>query len=141
MADQLQDHRAVARTRDLGVIGVRRGPGRRDRAQRTRRETELASQKGGERIRACAGKAGTIQFVGFDASAKLVEALKNDQIHALVIQNPVRMGYLGVKTMVAHLKGEKVEPRVDTGVAVVTKANMNDPSAKEVLEPDLSILK
>jgi ribose transport system substrate-binding protein len=50
------------------------------------------------------------------------------------------MGYLGVKTMVAHLKGQKVESRVDTGVAVVTKANMNEASAKEVLEPDLSIL-
>jgi ribose transport system substrate-binding protein len=86
------------------------------------------------------GHAGKVKFVGFDASAKLVEALKNDQIHALVIQNPVRMGYLGVKTMVAHLKGQKVESRVDTGVAVVTKANMNEASAKEVLEPDLSIL-
>lgn len=86
------------------------------------------------------GHAGKVKFVGFDASAKLVEALKNDQIHALVIQNPVRMGYLGVKTMLAHLKGGKVDARVDTGVAVVTKANMNEPSAKEVLEPDLSIL-
>jgi ribose transport system substrate-binding protein len=87
------------------------------------------------------GHAGKVKFVGFDASAKLVEALKNDQINALVIQNPVRMGYLGIKTMVEHLNGKKVEPRVDTGVAVVTKANMNEPSAKEVLEPDLSILK
>jgi ribose transport system substrate-binding protein len=86
------------------------------------------------------GHAGKVKFVGFDASAKLVEALKNDQINALVIQNPVRMGYLGVKTMVEYLNGKKVEPRVDTGVAVVTKANMNEPSAKEVLEPDLSIL-
>jgi len=87
------------------------------------------------------GHAGKVKFVGFDASAKLVEGLKNDQINALVIQNPVRMGYLGVKTMVAHLNGQKVEPRVDTGVAVVTKTNMNEPSAKEVLDPDLSILK
>jgi ribose transport system substrate-binding protein len=86
------------------------------------------------------GHAGKVKFVGFDASAKLVEALKNDQINALVIQNPVRMGYLGVQTMVTHLKGGKVDARVDTGVAVITKANMTEPSAKEVLEPDLSIL-
>ena len=31
------------------------------------------------------------------------------------------MGYLGVKTMVAHLKGEPVEQRIDTGVQLVTR--------------------
>ena len=32
------------------------------------------------------------------------------------LQDPVKMGYLGVKTMVAHLKGGAVERRIDTGV-------------------------
>jgi|YelNatPaOPRAMG01_1025707.scaffolds.fasta_scaffold24724_3 ribose transport system substrate-binding protein len=86
------------------------------------------------------GSAGKVKFVGFDASSKLVEALKQGEIHALVVQNPVRMGYLGVKTMVHHLRGQKVERRVDTGVAVVTRDNMTAPSAREVLAPDLSIL-
>ena len=48
------------------------------------------------------------------------------------------MGYLGVKTMVAHIRGEPVERRIDTGVRLVTRDNMNDADAKELLHPDLS---
>jgi ribose transport system substrate-binding protein len=47
------------------------------------------------------------------------------------------MGYLGVKTMAAHLKGEKVEKRVDTGVVLVTRENMGQPDVKDLLTPDL----
>lgn len=86
------------------------------------------------------GLAKKVKFVGFDASAKLVEALKKGEIDALVVQNPMRMGYLGVKTMVEHLQGNKVEKRVDTGVALVTAENMSEPEIKDVIEPDLSVL-
>ena len=51
-----------------------------------------------------AGLAGKVRFVGFDSSDKLVQGLRDGQIDALVLQNPVHMGYLGVKTMVRHLK-------------------------------------
>ena len=84
-----------------------------------------------------AGLAGSVIFIGFDSSKKLVEALQNDQIHALVLQNPFKMGYLGVKTMAAHLAHQPVEKRIDTGVALVTKDNMNDPDINSVLTPDL----
>ena len=84
-----------------------------------------------------AGLAGSVIFIGFDSSEKLVEALQNDQIHALVLQNPFKMGYLGVKTLAAHLAHQPVEKRIDTGVALVTKDNMNDPDINSVLTPDL----
>jgi ribose transport system substrate-binding protein len=83
-----------------------------------------------------AGLAGKVRFVGFDSSAKLVQALRSGEIHGLVLQNPLKMGYLGVKTMMAHLKRESVEKRVDTGVAVATQANMDDAETKELLSPD-----
>jgi len=83
------------------------------------------------------GIAGSVIFIGFDSSKKLVEALRNDQIHGLILQNPFKMGYLGVKTMVTHLKGQPVEKRIDTGVALVTKDNMNNSDIKDVLSPDL----
>ena len=82
--------------------------------------------------------AGKIIFVGFDSSKKLVEALAKKEIQGLVLQNPVRMGYLGVKTAVAHLKGKPVEKRIDTGVTIATPENMNNPEIKELLSPDLS---
>jgi ribose transport system substrate-binding protein len=84
------------------------------------------------------GWAGKVTFVGFDASDNLVAALKKGEIEALVIQDPVKMGYLGVKTMVQHLRGEQVERRIDTGVGVATRANMDEPAMKERLSPDLS---
>jgi ribose transport system substrate-binding protein len=84
------------------------------------------------------GWAGKVKFVGFDASDTLVKGLADGHIDGLVLQDPVNMGYLGVKTMAAHLRGEKVESRVDTGVRLVTREHLNDPDAKELLHPDLS---
>jgi ribose transport system substrate-binding protein len=79
------------------------------------------------------GLAGKKKFVGFDASSTLLQALKKGEIDALVAQNPSRMGYLGVKTVVAAIRGEKVETRIDTGCALVTKANLDTPETKEIL--------
>jgi len=82
-----------------------------------------------------ASLAGKVLYVGFDSSAKLVEALRLGQINGLVLQNPNRMGYLGVKTLVDHLHGQTVEKRIDTGATLATKENMEQPDIKELLEP------
>jgi ribose transport system substrate-binding protein len=84
------------------------------------------------------GWAGKVKFVGFDASDTLVKGLGDAHIDGLVLQDPVNMGYLGVKTMIAHLHGQPVEKRVDTGVRLIARDHMNDPDAKELLHPDLS---
>ncbi len=84
------------------------------------------------------GWAGKVRFIGFDSSDNLVKGLRNKQLDGLVLQDPVKMGYLGVKTLVAHLRGEKVERRIDTGVKLVTPEQMDQPEMKELLQPDLS---
>jgi ribose transport system substrate-binding protein len=84
------------------------------------------------------GWAGKVRFVGFDASNNLVKGLKDGHIDGLVLQDPMRMGYVGVKTVVSHIKGEKVERRIDTGVRVATRDTMDQPDIKELLSPDLS---
>jgi len=84
------------------------------------------------------GWAGKVRFVGFDASENLTKGLREGQIDGLVLQDPVRMGYLGVKTVVAHIQGRPVERRIDTGVQVATRENMERPETKDVLQPDLS---
>jgi ribose transport system substrate-binding protein len=83
------------------------------------------------------GWAGKVKFVGFDASPNLVKALEDGRIDALVVQNPFQMGYLGVKTVVGFIKGEKVERKVDTGVQVVGHDETSKPDVKEFLHPDL----
>jgi ribose transport system substrate-binding protein len=80
-----------------------------------------------------AGLTGKKKFVGFDTSPALLAAMEKGEIDALVSQNPTRMGYLAVTTAVKHLRGEKVETQIDTGCAVVTKANENDPEIKAML--------
>jgi ribose transport system substrate-binding protein len=84
------------------------------------------------------GWAGKVRFIGFDASENLVKGLADGHIEALVVQDPVNMGYLAVKTMVGHLRGQPVEKRIDTGVHLVTRDQMNDPQIHELLKPDLS---
>ena len=84
------------------------------------------------------GWAGKVKFVGFDASDNLIKGLADGHIDALIIQDPVKMGYLAVKTLVSHIKGQPVEKRIDTGVHIATKDNMNEPAMKELLKPDLS---
>lgn len=86
------------------------------------------------------GRGGSIKLVGFDVSEALVEALRQGHIHGLVLQNPVRMGELAVRTAVAHLEGEAVEARIDTGATMVTPDNMDTPEVAALLSPDLSML-
>ncbi|MGQ9808368.1 MAG: ABC transporter substrate-binding protein [Armatimonadota bacterium] len=81
--------------------------------------------------------AGTVRFIGFDSSEKLVQALSGGEIDALVLQDPFKMGYLGVKTLVDHLNGKEVPRRVDTGVTLVTRQNMQQPEIQQLLKPDL----
>lgn len=85
-----------------------------------------------------AGLGGKIKIVGFDAGADLMSAMRKGTVHGLVLQDPIRMGYLGVKTAVATLKGAPVESRVSTGEYLVTPENLDDPQSKELHSPDLA---
>ncbi len=78
---------------------------------------------------------GKITLVGFDATPAFEQAITAGTLHGVVVQNPFRMGYLGVETMVKHLRGEKVESRIDTGVAVVTSKNLATPDIQRMLRP------
>ncbi len=85
-----------------------------------------------------AGLNGKIKFVGFDASEKLVQALGKGDIDGLVLQNPIKMAYLGVRSVIAHITGKKLADYVDTGVQVATPEKMHTPQMTELHSPDLS---
>ena len=84
------------------------------------------------------GKAGKVHFVGFDASQILVDAMRARQLDGIVVQNPMRMGYLGVKTMVAHLRNQPVEKSIDTGVTLVTPETLDLPATKDLIAPPIA---
>ncbi len=78
-----------------------------------------------------------VALVGFDSDDKTLGYLDDGTIYALVVQDPYRMGYDGVKTALAVSKGEKVEKNVDTGANLVTKANSTDPKIAALIHPKL----
>jgi len=82
-------------------------------------------------------KADTIKLVGFDSDDKLIGFLKDGTIAALVVQDPYRMGYDGIKTALAVSKGEKVQANVDTGANLITKANMDGEKQHALLYPNI----
>jgi ribose transport system substrate-binding protein len=83
-------------------------------------------------------RAGKVRFVGFDSSGILAKGLREGHIDGLVLQDPINMGYLGVKTIAAHIRGEKVDKRIDTGVTLVTRENLDEPAVKDLVQPDLT---
>jgi ribose transport system substrate-binding protein len=76
-----------------------------------------------------------IKLIGFDNDEKLVKFLEDGVISALIVQDPYRMGYDGIKTALAASKGEKVAENVDTGVNTITKANMTSERSQALLNP------
>jgi ribose transport system substrate-binding protein len=80
---------------------------------------------------------GKVKFVGFDTGTQTLAALKTGDLQGLVVQNPFKMGYLGVKTLVANLRGETVEKNIDTGCELVTLENLNEPATIDLITPPL----
>jgi ribose transport system substrate-binding protein len=68
-----------------------------------------------------------IKLVGFDSTKQLEQSLQKGEIDSLVLQNPFKMGYEGVKTIVDMKNGKTPEKRIDTGVALMTRDNLNTP--------------
>lgn len=78
-------------------------------------------------------KRSEIKMVGFDAEKALIDGLKAGQIDALMVQNPFKMGYEGVKAIAMTIQGQPVEKKIDTGVEVVTKPALDKPEIKTLL--------
>jgi ribose transport system substrate-binding protein len=78
-----------------------------------------------------------INLVGFGSDRQLVKLLQEGTIAALVVQDPFRMGYEGVKIALAASKDDEVPTSVDTGATAITKANMNSTRSQELLNPKI----
>jgi ABC-type sugar transport system substrate-binding protein len=81
------------------------------------------------------GLAGKVKAIVFDPSSALIQGMRDGKLHGIVLQDPVAMGYLGVKTMVAHLDGNNVEKRIVTGEHVATPENMDSEEMQKLLHP------
>jgi ribose transport system substrate-binding protein len=81
------------------------------------------------------GKIGQVKVVGFDAADDEIAALRSGSVQALIVQDPFKMGYLGVKAALEAIAKRPIEKRIDTGVYVITKENMDTPAMRRLLYP------
>ena len=80
---------------------------------------------------------GEVKLVGFDAGTQSILDLTNGDVQGLVVQDPLKMGYQSVLTVLDHMKGKPVDKRIDTGVVLVTGANMDEPAISALIHPPL----
>jgi len=81
--------------------------------------------------------AGKVKIVGFDSSPTLIEDVQAGNIDSLVVQNPFRMGYMVVKSLIDKIHGQTPEKRIDTGATLVTADNLKDPAVQDLLNPPI----
>ena len=83
---------------------------------------------------------GKITLAGFDSSEPLLQALREGDVMGLVIQDPYRMGYLGVWNAVMALEGYDVsaDGKVQgTGEEFLTKENLESEEMRGRFVPEV----
>ena len=93
---------------------------------------------GDETIRALdmAGKKDAeIATVVVDAGPLEVDGLKTGLTDFMIVQQPWKMGYMGVEYALKAIKGEQLEKFIDTGVVAITPEMMESGEAEEFLNP------
>ncbi len=83
------------------------------------------------------GLSGKVKFVSFDSSDTLIEDLKGGTIDAMVVQDPFKMGFEAVKTLVDKLNGATPPKRIDLPARVIHKADLDQPDVHDLLYPDV----
>jgi ribose transport system substrate-binding protein len=96
---------------------------------------------------------GKVRLMGFDSSEPLLQAVREGDMDGLILQDPYRMGYLGVWILVQYLEGGDVlapgkdlhtgtviDPgrlALSTGEYLVTKDNLDAVATRELFDPRL----
>lgn len=83
------------------------------------------------------GLAGKIRVVAFDWAEWMIDDMKAGVIHAMVVQDPYKMGYETVRTLAMKLAGQTPPRRIDLPGTVVTPANLETPAIHKLLHPDI----
>jgi ribose transport system substrate-binding protein len=74
-----------------------------------------------------------VLLVAFDSSEAMVDDLRSGAIDAMLVQDPQRMGYEAVKTLVMKLNGQTPPRRLDLNAIIVQKKDLNEPNVKRLL--------
>ncbi len=72
------------------------------------------------------GRAGEVELVAFDALTEVLKQIQAGRISAAIAQRPFEMGRQSVEAAARALRGLPLEPRLDTGTALITAANVSE---------------
>ena len=74
--------------------------------------------------------AGKVKFVGFDSDRILLAGIEKGEVEALIVQDPYKIGYTGVKTAISVLRGQPVEKVIPIPSMIVDKNNLEEQKQK-----------
>lgn len=81
------------------------------------------------------GLSGKIRLVTFDSSEAHIEAIKDGTIDVMLVQDPYKIGYEAVRSLVMKLNGETPPARMDLAVHVIRKSDLDQPEVQALLFP------
>lgn len=76
-----------------------------------------------------------IRVVGIDSSLEEIQMLEEGIFEIIVIQNPFKMGYLGVEAAEKLLSGEKVPKNIDSGCELIENDSVYTEENQKLLFP------
>lgn len=76
-----------------------------------------------------------IKVVGIDSSLEQIQLLEEGIFTGIVIQNPFKMGYMGMETALKILNGEPVPKRIDSGCELITREEIYTEENQKLLFP------
>jgi len=68
---------------------------------------------------------GDVVIIGFDDMPQTLNYIREDIVYATIAQRPDLMGYKSVELLLKLTEGGEIDEFIDTGVAVVTKENID----------------
>lgn len=80
-----------------------------------------------------------ISLVGFDSSKDLLQAVRDGEVDGLIVQDPYRMGYLGVWMLVQYLEGYNTLAggrNLSTGEYLVTRDNVDAEATRALFDAE-----
>jgi ribose transport system substrate-binding protein len=78
---------------------------------------------------------GKVKIIAFDSTLQAIDYMEKGIIQAIIIQNPLSIGYLGVKNAVDAMNGKKIESRIYINSTAIDKGNMYLPENQKLLFP------
>lgn len=83
------------------------------------------------------GRNGKVKLIGFDVNETMIEGMRAGSLHAMVLQDPFKMGFEAVKTVVDKINGQPPPKRMDLAAVVVTPENLDSPEMQRLVKPKI----